>query len=142
MNKTQQKGCTGHEPKWVRTTSDGRAQPKRNWTAYTKWVGVKCGVSLTCEASGSRIVNLRVAQQNAREQVDRLRINEFVIFSTLHDKICSLERRADVVYSSSRSQTMEAISLQLSWDTFPNMCRSSTACVLSDVICVFTFHGK
>ena len=67
---------------------------RRTRTAETKLdrvhkvVGVKCGVSLTCEASESRTVNLCVVQQNAREEVDRLRINEFVIFSTLHDNIC------------------------------------------------------
>ena len=64
--------------------------PETKLDRVHKVVGVKCGVSVRCEASESRMVSLCVAQKNAREEVDRLRINAFVIFFTLHDKICSI----------------------------------------------------
>ena len=61
-----------------------------------KLVRVKCRVSLTCEAPQSRMVNLRVAQQNAREEANGLPIHEFVIVFTLHDKISQISGRCVV----------------------------------------------
>ena len=61
-----------------------------------KLVRVKCRVSLTCEVPESRMVNLRVAQQNAREEANGLPINDFVIVFTLHDKISQISGRCVV----------------------------------------------
>ena len=52
----------------------GMCDTRKTRTAETKLdrghklVRVKCRVSLTCQAPESRMVNLRVAQQNAREE--------------------------------------------------------------------------